>query len=95
MRKYGFDNFKFEILELTSLSELNNKERFYIQLYNSKNNGYNSTFGGEDNPSLHEEIVKKRTEKILNSPEIRKKLSHKGSENGNSKLTENDVIQIR
>ena len=48
MRKYGYDNFKFEILELCSKEELNKKERYYIKLYNANNHkfGYNLTDGG-------------------------------------------------
>ena len=47
--KYGWDNFEHEILEdgLT-LDEANEKEKYYIQFYNSfGENGYNLTFGGD------------------------------------------------
>lgn len=49
------------------------------------------TPGGDFNPSKIPEIVKKRTEKLLNDPEINQKLASRG----NSKLTEEDVIKIR
>lgn len=48
--KYGFDNFQWEIIEnITSIEDLNNKEIFYINLYNSTNRtkGYNRKLGGE------------------------------------------------
>lgn len=49
-RKYGIDNFKFEILEECSQEELNDKEIYYISLYESyppdKGKGYNQTPGG-------------------------------------------------
>ena len=56
----GIENFQFEILEECNLSqkELNNKERYWIQYYDSFNGGYNSTPGGQGedswqyNPSL-------------------------------------------
>lgn len=47
--KYGWDNFEHEILEdgLT-LDEANEKEKYYIQFYNSfGENGYNLTLGGD------------------------------------------------
>lgn len=95
LRKYGFDNFEYIILVTCSQEDLNMLECIYIQKYDSKNNGYNSTLGGEDNPSNNPVVVKNRTEKIISNPLILKKLSHVGSENGNAKLTEQDVYFIR
>ena len=47
IRKYGLENFDFSILEVCSREELDEKEIFYIQKYNSyKPNGYNKTLGG-------------------------------------------------
>ena len=47
IRKYGVENFSFEILEECEASELNEKERFYIAQYDSFFNGYNQTLGGD------------------------------------------------
>ena len=47
MRKYGLDNFSFEIIEECNKNELNEKEKFYIAQYNSYKNGYNQTEGGD------------------------------------------------
>ena len=95
LRKYGFDNFEISVLEECSREELNTKEVEYIKQYDSYRNGYNSTVGGEDNPSNHREIVDRRTEKLLNDPVINAKLSHKGEDNPNASLSEKDVITIR
>ena len=46
-RKYGIENFKFEILEECSKEELSNREIYYINLYNTYYNGYNETTGGQ------------------------------------------------
>ena len=49
-RKYGFENTKYEVLDIAeSSTELCEKERMYIQMYNSyiDGNGYNMTYGGE------------------------------------------------
>lgn len=47
--KYGVENFSFEILEECLPEELSEKEKFYINKYNTYKNGYNMTAGGEDN----------------------------------------------
>lgn len=47
IRKYGIENFIFEILEECLKKELNEKEKRYISLYNSFFNGYNLTLGGD------------------------------------------------
>lgn len=48
INKYGRDKFYFEILEENiPLSQLNEKEIRYIAHYDSFNNGYNSTKGGD------------------------------------------------
>ena len=52
IRKYGIENFSFEIIEECSEKELSNLEIYYIwyyhtYLYDEKCNGYNMTIGGE------------------------------------------------
>lgn len=47
LRHYGFHNFDFEVLEECEISELNEKEIYYIDKYNTfYPNGYNKTKGG-------------------------------------------------
>lgn len=50
MRKYGKENFLFEIIEECLPEQLNEKEKFFIHLYDSSNieKGYNKTKGGSD-----------------------------------------------
>ena len=79
IRKYGIENFDFEILVELSPEEysrelLNALEKHFIKIYNSYKNGYNATEGGDD---------------ILGNS------VHKGSKNGRALLTEEDVIYIR
>jgi group I intron endonuclease len=49
INKYGWDNFKHEIIEdnISSLEEANARERYWISFYDSYHNGYNSTLGGD------------------------------------------------
>ena len=42
-KKYGIENFTFEVLEECTITELNERERYYIQLYDSCHFGYNQT----------------------------------------------------
>lgn len=49
IRKYGKENFSFEVIEECSVEELNKKEIYWISLLNSSNReiGYNISFGGD------------------------------------------------
>lgn len=46
---FGIENFKYEILEQCSPEELDAKEDYYINLYNSRIDGYNIVAGGQHN----------------------------------------------
>lgn len=48
-QKYGIENFTFEIIETCKKEELDKKEQYWINFYNSYKNGYNMTSGGETN----------------------------------------------
>lgn len=52
LRKYGFENFTFSVLELCEPKDLAEKEVLYIKKFNSFIDGYNSTDGGETPPIL-------------------------------------------
>ena len=43
--KDGLENFTFELLEKCTNTELNSKEKFYIELYQADKYGYNSKAG--------------------------------------------------
>ncbi|MED6699454.1 GIY-YIG nuclease family protein [Escherichia coli O157] len=47
IKKFGFENFTFQILKTNiDLNNLNDEEIKYIEIYDSYKNGYNSTLGG-------------------------------------------------
>ena len=47
IQKYGIHAFTYEILEECSLNELNEREQYWINYYDTINNGYNCLPGGE------------------------------------------------
>ena len=55
------ENFNFEIVEECSLNELNSKEQYWINYYDSQNNGYNDTIGD------YNLAPQKMTEETLNN----------------------------
>lgn len=61
IKKYGKENFKWEVIDTaTTVEELNEKESYYIEFYKSltSQNGYNLK-GGGDNSFLTEEVKQK------------------------------------
>lgn len=71
IRKYGLENFLFEILEQCHRNELNDKEIKYIAIYrsNNKNYGYNQDVGGHPshNTKLSEKDVKSIIDRLRNT----------------------------
>lgn len=55
IRKYGLENFSFEILEECSIEQLNDREKYWIKYYDSFNRekGYNLTEGGQNASTGH------------------------------------------
>ena len=81
--KYGIDKHKFEILCQCDKSELNNLEKYYIELFQcfNSNNGLNLKTGGESNTVYSNESKKKMSEsqkrRFINTlhPQVGKHLS--------------------
>lgn len=48
LRKYGVDNFKFEVIEECSRSDLDEREQYWIDFYDAKKSGYNMIDGGSN-----------------------------------------------
>lgn len=47
LKKYGIDNFSLEKIEECNSEEVDEKEKYWIEFYDSYENGYNATLGGE------------------------------------------------
>lgn len=69
IQKYGIYAFTYEVLEECPLDKLNEREQYWINYYDTVNNGYNCLPGGDSQTA--------------------------GENNGRSKITEADVIEIR
>lgn len=57
IRKYGLENFSFEILEECDTQNLNEREKFYINKYDTYFHGYNQTLGGETSAVVEKEKI--------------------------------------
>lgn len=86
--KYGFNNHKFEILEECILENLNFRERYYQEFYNSVNNGLNCEYTKtEDKPKILSEARRQQISRI-----------HKGkitSEETKEKIRNNNHLGIK
>lgn len=77
--KYGADNFEFNIIELCDVTDLDNKECYYISLYNTfdRDYGYNLILGGGTNRTISEET----REKLRQANKRRKTFPNMSGEN--------------
>lgn len=75
MRKYGWENFEFSpICTCSNIQTLNELEKYFIEYYGTINDGYNTLPGGISNP-MHNEDVKNKHLKRMQSIETRQKIS--------------------
>jgi group I intron endonuclease len=67
LKKYGINNHKFEILCECEISELNEKERYYQDLYSVLENGLNCllTKSNDRNGKMSNESKKKMSIKLI------------------------------
>lgn len=75
IKKYGWENFRHEILEkdILTLEEANEKEKYWINyfhtwIYDENCNGYNATQGGDGNPG----------HKVSEEARLKMSLAHQG-----------------
>lgn len=98
IRKYGWENFVYGVIEEFDILLLDEKEIYYINFYDTYNTGYNSTKGGEGGTTwiMPEEVKNQYRERMKNfkhSDEAKKKISEanggrKWSDEAKAKLSE-------
>lgn len=74
LREQGIDNFEYSILEECKPEELNEKEIYWISYFDSFNNGYNSTPGGQSS-IIDPQIIYDAWDEGLSPLEIANKLN--------------------
>ena len=76
IRKYGFSDFVFQVIEdnITSEAVLNEREKYWIEYYNSYYDGYNSNLGGEGSSLYSYEDIYELWEEGYTTSQICEKL---------------------
>ena len=76
MSKYGEDHFYISIIEECSSDEASEREKYWIKYYNSYNDGYNATIGGDGKTLInYKKVLKLYDTTSLTSSEIAKILN--------------------
>lgn len=70
MNKYGINNFTIEQVEECLPEELNEREEYWIEYYNSFKNGYNATIGGDGKHYIDYDLVISTYEEIQNITKV-------------------------
>ena len=67
IKKYGIENFTFDIIEKCETNSLDDREKYWIEYYDSYNNGYNGAKGGKGISSEYHTcpIITDKNEMIL------------------------------
>lgn len=79
IRKYGIENFTFSIIEECNKDILNDKEQYWISFYDSFENGYNLTSGGETQEASRKfdnTFISQIQEILLNTDETYNEISN-------------------
>ena len=74
--KYGIENFQIEEIEECKDKDLNEKEMYWIKYYDTYNNGYNLTIGGDGNRRLDTELIRQLWDEGLSTGQIAEELGY-------------------
>lgn len=62
-KKYSHKSlWNYKVLEYCGVDKLDEREKYYIKLYNTVNNGYNCESGGHENKIISDEVKRKLSE---------------------------------
>lgn len=76
IQKYGINNFKIEIVEQCDNTIINDREKYWIEYYNSYKNGYNATIGGDGTVYCDYDLVYSLYQEGLTMTQISNMLSY-------------------
>lgn len=76
MNKYGIEKFYIEPIEEvdTTTNNLEERERYWIEYFNSFKKGYNATLGGDGRPYLDYDLIVDTYKELQNQKEVAQKL---------------------
>lgn len=77
IRKYGINNFDFEIIEECKIEELNQKETYWIDYFDTFFHGYNQTLGGDTTSRQPKENVIGVISDLTNTNMVHKDIAEK------------------
>jgi len=75
IKKYGVESFDFSIIEECHKDLFEERERYWIDFYNSMNNGYNLTAGGNIRKELSEQTRLKMSAKRKGVPKSKEHIA--------------------
>lgn len=92
-KKYGIENFDFEIIEECESNLLNEREKFWIGIYNSfdRNFGYNKTLGGAGTPG-RTYIMPDETKNKISLANIGRKFTPEQLEEFRNIIRDNQIV---
>ena len=88
IQKYGVENFEWEVIEQCKKKELDEREIYWIEYYDSFNKGYNCTKGGDVGPIMYGEANANWKGGISSDPEHKKEYNKQYRDANKEKIKE-------
>ena len=74
INKYGPEHFLIEEIEKCSIEEVNDREIYWIEYYNTYHNGYNATKGGDGKHYLDYDLIISTYNELQNMKKVSEKI---------------------
>lgn len=96
--KNGEKSFEFNVIEICDIETLNDREKFFIEKFNTYLNGYNGTIGGDGSSGVPlSEATKLKLSISMSGRKLTPEQAHirRGSFNGMSRFTNTNILEIK